>query len=90
MIGHVVDITTEGMMLIGEKKLPLERDFELEIRFQRPSDNSDQVIPFRARSMWASPDVNANFTDTGMQLLDDAEEVLKPIRELIHQYGFQD
>ncbi len=90
MIGHVVDITTEGMMLIGEKKLPLHKQFRLEIRWREPSSGQDQVIAFRAESMWASPDINSEFTDTGLRLLEDADEVLQPIRGLIQRYGFQD
>ena len=51
MIGHVVDITTEGMMLIGEKKLPLHKTFQLEIRWREPSGGPNLVIAFRAASL---------------------------------------
>jgi hypothetical protein len=90
LLGHVVDITTEGMMLISEKKLPLKKNFSLEIRWHDPVGDEDQVIAFEAQSMWSSTDVNKAFFDTGLRLLDDAEDVLQPIRALIQRYGFKD
>ena len=90
MLGHVVDITTEGMMLLGEKQLPVDRTYDLELRWHNPETEEDRNIAFRARSKWSSVDVNKSFYDTGMQLLDEAEDVLQPIRELIEHYGFQD
>ena len=90
VIGHVVDITTEGIMLIGEQELPLHKQFDLEIRWRKPGSEEDQAIGFRAETMWSSPDVNKAFRDTGLRLLDDGEEVLEPIRQLIKHYGFDD
>jgi hypothetical protein len=90
LVGHVVDITTQGMMLISEQQLPLNKRYDLEIRWRSPDGEKDQVIAFSAETMWASPDINASFYDTGLKLLDDAEDVLKPIAELIQHYGFQD
>jgi hypothetical protein len=61
LVGHVVDITTQGMMLISEQQLPLNKRYDLEIRWRSPDGEKDQVIAFSAETMWASPDINASF-----------------------------
>jgi len=88
-LGHLVDITTGGLMLVSEREIPVDRDYNLEMRWPG-DDGAERVIRFRARSKWTSKDVNPSLSDTGFQLLDDSMDVLKPIQELIDDYGFQD
>ncbi len=89
VLGHVVDITTDGLMLISEQEIPLEQNFQLEIRFLDP-EKGEKTIAFSAVSRWRSKDINPNFVDTGFQLLDAEKAVLKPIQDLINRYGFHD
>lgn len=89
VLGHVVDITTEGMMLISEQPIPLQKSFELEVRWQ-DADKGEQRLPFLAESRWSDNDVNPAFYDVGFKLLEDSKKVLDPIAELIENYGFSD
>jgi len=89
VLGHLVDINTDGLMLISEQKIPLQQTYDLEIRWQDP-DMGDRHINFRAESRWSSNDVNPSFHDTGFQFLDVNEDALSPIQGLISRYGFQD
>ena len=104
LLGHVVDITTEGLMLISERPLPAGQVYRLEIRWRQPADALDEAAPeaeevsemvehclrFRAETLWSSPDINPDFFDTGLRLCDPEETVLEPIQALIESYGFQD
>ena len=89
MLGHVVDITTDGMMLISDKPIELNKKFNLEIRWQDEHGKAKH-ISFEAESRWDSTDVNAAFCDTGFKILNEGIESLAPIRELIDEYGFND
>jgi hypothetical protein len=89
LIGHIVDITTEGLMLISEQKIPRGQVYQMEINWQ-DADQKEQTISFRAESLWSDNDINPLFHDTGFSLLDDSNDVLAPIRELIEQYGFRE
>ncbi len=89
VLGHVVDITTEGLMLISEQEIPLQRTYDLEIRWLDP-ERGDKATNFRAESRWSSKDVNPDFYDTGFRVLDEDIDALRPIRNLINLYGFQD
>lgn len=88
LLGHIVDITTDGVMLISEKEIAVDKRYDLEIRWHNPEDEF-QKIRFRAQSRWSSNDVNPDFYDTGFELLDPSEEVLEPIRQMIMEYGFE-
>jgi PilZ domain len=90
VLGYLVDITTEGLLLISERPIPLDQVFTLEMRWQ-DEQQGDQSLRFRARSLWASPDVNPSFYDTGFRLEGgETANALAPIQELIGRYGFQD
>ena len=55
-IGHLVDITPQGLMMDTPKPLPLQQDFRL--RLDLTPDVSDRDhIAFTARTKWCAPDV---------------------------------
>ncbi len=89
LLGHVVDLTTDGLMLISEQPIAVGEVMDLEIRWQTP-EGEPLTIRFKAQSRWSSNDANPDFFDTGFKLLDGSEEVLNPIREVIRKYSFQE
>ena len=89
MLGHIVDLNTEGLMLISEKPIETGKTFELEMRWKNSEGESEQ-IRFDAQSRWSNNDVNDDFYDTGFQLIAPSETVLAPIQSVISQYGFAD
>jgi hypothetical protein len=89
LLGHLVDITPEGVMIIGEKPVPIEQDFVLHMDL--PSEIMGQEsIEFKARSRWSRKDVDPSFYGTGFQLLDVPAEDVHIIRRLIKDFGFLD
>ncbi len=89
LLGHVVDITTEGLMLVSDQPIELNKHFNLEMQWQG-DDGEVKSIYFEAESRWEDKDINASFCDTGFKILDQAAEILTPIREVIDEYGFND
>jgi len=89
LLGHIVDITTEGLMLVSEKPIELNKRFNLEMCWQS-DDGEAKYICFEAESRWEDRDVNASFYDTGFKIMDQAAEILTPIRDVIDEYGFND
>ena len=87
MLGHIVDITTDGFMLISEEPIENNKAYEFEVKWQAP-DGKPINLRFHAESRWSSNDVNSAFYDTGFKLIDASDEVIKPIQELIEAYGF--
>ena len=89
VLGHVVDITTQGVMLISEKPIELDKPFDLEIRWTDP-EGEQRNIRFQAHSRWSKPDVNNAFFDTGFEIIGDTKGAVKPIQEMIDRFGFND
>jgi hypothetical protein len=89
LIGHLVDVTTEGMMLISELPIPTNKTFTF--RMILPDEIlSKPDIVIEARSIWCKKDVNPDFYATGLTILKIDPDDLVVIDSLIRKYGFND
>jgi len=89
LLGHLVDITEEGLMLISEQ--PIELDVTFHLQMQLPSNiGGMEKWEFDAVSKWCRKDINPDFLDSGFQLVDIDVKSLTVIRNLIRGFGFQD
>jgi hypothetical protein len=67
MVGHVVNITKEGIMLISED--PIETDGYFQFRMALPEAiKESREISFEAKSVWCKKDNNPEFYNTGFRL----------------------
>lgn len=86
-LGHLVDVTTEGMMLISEEPIPLHQTFNL--RMEIPSEHDiPQTIALTAESLWTKKDVNPSFHDTGFRLINPSKRTIDAITRLIEELKF--
>lgn len=89
LLGHLVDITAEGIMLMSEQPLPIGATYAM--RMDLPADTFGKAtVEFEARALWSRPDANPSFHDTGFQLTRVAEADERIINRLITEYGFRD
>jgi len=89
LIGHLVDITTEGAMLISEESIRPNTVYQA--RMVLPTGiEGHKPVNFDIRSIWCHRDVNPNFYASGFELLNPAPEDLETIKRLIDEYGFRD
>ncbi len=89
LLGHLVDITTEGIKMVSEEILPLEKDFRLKMEVPLESGKVEEVL-FRARSMWSEKDTNPDFYATGFNLKKPNMDTIKIIQSLIADLSFND
>ena len=89
LLGHLVDITPEGIMIIGEKPIPVDQDYQLHMDLPAEIMGKDR-IEFSAHSKWSNKDVDPSFFGTGFQLQNVNAEDLKIIKRLIIDFGFLD
>lgn len=86
-IGSLVDITSEGIMLVSERALEIGQVYQL--RMELPAEVFPQGrLDFDAQCLWSGNDVNPQFFDSGFKLLDTDEEAVLCIHYLIEMYGF--
>jgi hypothetical protein len=87
-VGHLVDITTEGIMLISEEPAPRGKDFSF--RMQLPGNiTGREEINFKARCLWSRKDFNPDFYVSGYTIEEISSKEVKTITALINQYGFK-
>ena len=89
MLGHLVDITPHGMMVISEQPQEVGRLYNLRLLLPYQIAGKREVI-FQAHSKWCQKDLNPDFYDTGFHLLNVSDEDIRTIDWLIEQAGFRD
>ena len=89
LVGHIVEITPTGAMLISET--PLEADVNYHLKMELPDElSSKQFLTFDARSVWCSHDIIPVFYDIGFQLLNVPQSDIDLIQRLIDAFGFRE
>jgi hypothetical protein len=87
-IGHLVDITTQGIMMVSEKKIPAEKDFFLMMQLPATVTGREE-IEFTAHSLWCKKDINPDFYVSGFKINSIGTLEVKTITALINAYGFK-
>jgi hypothetical protein len=85
MLGHVADITTEGMMVVGERAIPQNRRYRLWMEFAG-KDHHNERVELEAESVWSRQDLNPKFHNSGFRLIEPSREAINRIRDLIDQF----
>ena len=89
LLGHLVDITTEGLKLVSKVEIPAHHLFQL--RMSLPEGYFEQkMLRFEATSRWSSNDVNPDFYDTGFSLPDLDAKSKEIIFNLVNQLSFNE
>ena len=81
LLGHLANISQDGMMVISDEPIEIDRDFELWLEL--PKDGGGDRLEFRAHSVRCDRDVNPSFYDTGFRLLDVSQYTVNRIAQLI-------
>ncbi len=89
ILGFLVDITTQGFMMMSEFPTEVGKTFALKILLNS-DEGQERFLEFSAQSKWCRQSINSNFFDTGFEVVDIRPEDLNGIREIIYAYGFND
>lgn len=84
LLGHVVNVTTEGILLISESPLPTDKEYQLKMAFSM-GDGESANIELDARSVWTKADDDPHFHKTGFQFTFCSEESIEAISTLIEK-----
>ncbi len=88
LLGHLIDISPQGIMIMSEE--PLETNKTFTLRMDLPEDIFDKSeIEFEAESRWTKKDVNPEFYDTGFAITNLSYTDGRLIEKLIDDYGFR-
>ncbi len=89
LIGHLVDLTPEGALVVSETQA--EVGAVLPLQMELPEDIADkQFLKFDAQIAWCRKDVDPSFYDMGFHLLDISPDDVALIKRFIESYGFRE
>ncbi len=90
LLGHIIDLSEGGMMVLSDQPIPVEREFRLWVDAPRET-GPRQRIELEARSIWCRSDVNPDFYNTGLRFTRLSSYDLRKLRLLIDDFrsGFQ-
>lgn len=86
VLGHVVDISPRGVMLIADEPLAVEQNFHLRMRFPGIGTSRDELI-FEAVCRWCRPDENPSFFLAGLEIRNLPPEEANFIQGMINELG---
>lgn len=86
-IGRIVDITTEGIMLISEEPIAIDISYNLRMEFPKEIFGEER-LDFTALSLWCKKDMNPDYYDTGFHIRNVPLEHVLLVKKLIQDYGF--
>ena len=81
LFGHVVDVSSTGMLITCDRELDKNQQYQLAVEDTTLMDRLD-VIHFNAKCKWISDDENDLLVDGGFELINPSE----PIVEMIAEY----
>ena len=89
IIGHAVNISNEGILLISEKPIKTEVLFQLKMFLPEKFEGS-RYFEFSAVSKWSREDENPDFYNTGFHLNKVSTEAVQVIKRLIDKFCFDE
>ncbi len=89
VIGHIVDISSKGLMLISDNPVPVNEYYRLRMRLPSEIGDKDEIL-IDATSRWCKPDENPDFFITGFQIFNLTSDIEKYILCLINDFSFND
>ena len=89
ILGHLVDISEKGLMLICENPVEVHGDYRLCMRLPNQMKDRDEII-FSATSRWCKKDANPDFYLVGFEMHDLAPKIREIIVSLITDFSYGD
>jgi hypothetical protein len=86
-IGHAVNISNEGLMLISEEPIKAESTFQLQM-FLPEEIQGSRYYDFAVTSKWCQKDENPDFYNIGFELNNVSTECIQVIKRLIDKFCF--
>jgi hypothetical protein len=89
ILGHLVDISPGGVMVMSQSRRRLGRTVLL--RMVLPGQpRRVKVVEFEARTKWCRRDVNPDFWDTGFETTGLSRQQAAALDTLVEDFGFRD
>lgn len=86
VVGHIVDISSGGIMLITDEPISVQEEYRLRLRFPGTELDQEELI-FDAVCRWCRQDENPDFYIAGFHIQDIPIEAENFFQGLIAEFG---
>jgi hypothetical protein len=83
LLGYVGDLTLQGLMVIGEKPVEINKHFTLGIEFP------ESRVVISARAAWSRPDASPKYLNIGFEFINVSSETAGAIEAILERYQFR-
>ncbi|BCL59449.1 hypothetical protein DGMP_01420 [Desulfomarina profundi] len=88
IVGHLVDISTRGMLLLCEDPVAAGEDYRLRLCLPAVVLDRREVV-ISATSRWCSREDDSDFFRVGFQIVDSSPEIVKTVELLVEKCGYK-
>lgn len=85
LLGQMVDLTTDGIMVIGERAIPPRQKYTLRMDLPR-NIPVGRHLTVEARSKWSRRDPGGDFYHTGFRIVDMSPDAHRIVEQLIERF----
>ena len=89
ILGHLVDISEKGMMLISDNPIPVNENYRMRMRLPTQMKERSEIM-FDATSRWCKSDANPDFFLAGFQMHDLEQSNRDLILTLIRDFSYNE
>lgn len=86
VVGHIVDISSEGIMLITDDPITVHEEYQLRVRFPGTGTSQEELL-VDAVCRWCREDENPDFYIAGFQIQDLSADAVSFLQGLIAEFG---
>jgi hypothetical protein len=89
VMGHLVNISSNGIMLLSDFPIPINEVYKLRMRLPHELVEKNEII-LNATSRWCKNDTNPEFYVTGFQLNDISPTLRNTILSMIDEFSYSE
>ena len=88
LLGHVVDLSEKGIMMVTNREMEVGERFALRMHLPEPVESESHTVDFEAESRWCRQEANPDLYDVGFEVADPPEAFIRALRDLVRGYTF--
>ena len=90
LLGYVGDLTLQGVMVIGEKPVEVDKQLTLGIEFHEClPDLAAARVSIPSRAAWCRQDDSPQYFNIGFEFIDISPETVKIVEAILERYQFR-
>jgi len=90
LLGYVGDLTLQGVMVIGEKPVEVDKQLTLGIEFHEcPPELPAARVFISSRAAWCRQDDGSHYFNVGFEFIDIPPETVRIIEAILERYQFR-